>query len=112
MDGSLGDRVTQDRLFRPVTLTYAVNNYPRLIYRLKQRRLKIFKTTIISGKRFFRIRDSINKHEAWDVLEEDFNRCKSIVEEVEIRTFPSDTQEIVEKRIEALVRVSFSDRPF
>ena len=112
MDGALGDRVANERLLRPATLTYALDNFPRLIYRLKQRRLKILKTSIINAKRFFRLRDSVNKHEAWIILEVDFDKCREIAEETEIKTFPSDIQKTVEERIRALVRVSFSDRPF
>jgi hypothetical protein len=112
MDGALGDRVVQDRLHRLVTLSYASDNFPRLIYRLKQRRLKLLKSTILSGKKVFHLQDLINKHEKWIILETDFDRCKEIAENVKIRGFPSDSQRIVEENIRVLVRVSFSDRSF
>jgi len=112
VDGILGDRVAKGRLLRLATLTYALDNFPRLIYRIKQNRARIQSTTILNGKKIFRIRDSINRHEWWVILETDFNLCRDIATEIELKIFPSDTPKTIEDNIRALVRVSFSDRPF
>lgn len=112
MDGILGDRIEQERLFRPVTLSYALDNFPRFILRMKQQRLLCLSTTVIRGKKFYKVRDRINKHENWIILEVDFDLCKEIAGEVKLRVFPFDTMKKMEDNIRALIRVSFSDRSF
>ena len=112
MDAILGDHVSGGKLLRLVTLTYALDNFPRLIYRIKQRRIKVLSSTIINGKKTYRLQDRVNRHEAWIILEIDYVICRDIATQIELKIFPSDTQEIIEKNIKALVRVSFSDRPF
>lgn len=112
MDGIIGDHVANGRLLRLATLTYALDNFPRLIYRIKQKRIEILSSTIINGKKTFRLRDKINKYEMWIILETDYLLCRNIAAEFELKVFPSDTQKSMEEKIRALVRVTFSDRPF
>jgi hypothetical protein len=112
MDAVLGDHRVNRRLLRLATLTYALDNFPRLIYRLKQGRLFISPSTVLDGKKAFRCRNRQHRHESWIILETDFNLCRDIANRMELKIFPSDTQKVIEERIRSMVRVSFNDRPF
>jgi hypothetical protein len=108
MGSILGNQFAGGRRLRPATHDYALSNFPRLIYRLRQGSLHILVNNILDGKRVCNIKNpSHPKSECWIILESDFLICKGIAEQVALSIFPSDTQEIVEARIKSLVSVAF-----
>lgn len=103
----LGNKFAGGRRLRPATHDYAVSTFPRLIYRLKQNVLKITISTILDGKQVCNIKNPKIPSESWIILGSDFDICKSIADQVALRIFPSDTQEIIETRIRTLVAMEF-----
>jgi hypothetical protein len=114
LDGSIKSRYSGEPCFRrlrPITLEYAEANLPRLIIKLKRRKLLIHASQSREHPRVFIIYDPKNINtDFWVLLEEDFEKTKEIAKNIIINQFPSENIREIEARIRAYVAVEFARR--
>jgi hypothetical protein len=108
MDGTLADKFRDARRLRLASYDYAVSNFPQLIVSLRLGHLIIDKLDSVGVKQLYTLH---NQFVSWTILEEDFNICKQIAEQLSIPIFPTDTIKDYEDRALASVKVEFAQRP-
>lgn len=107
MDAILGDRFAYGRRLRPVTLEYALKNFPRMIIDMKQGKLHVEVRGTVRGKEILRVWKPNLRESEQMILRSDFEKCRDIAKKVSIPLFPSDNFSIIEDRIRAHIRVEF-----
>jgi hypothetical protein len=110
MDSVIGDFFRNGRRLRPATEDFAVDNFPRLILRLKQNRLIVGLDTSVGNADLVVLRNPRIRHESWTILKSDFDVCKSIADKVSLHLFPGDNETIIMQRILGHVKVEFAGR--
>jgi len=111
MDAIIGDFFRRGRRLRPASQQYAENNFPRIIIRLKQRKLSIIESKILSGKRVMVLYNpQYFNQERWVILESDFLLIKEIALKTKLGVFPSLGIREQEKRIKPYVSQAFFGR--
>jgi hypothetical protein len=100
-----GDTFRNGRRVRAATLEYALDQFPRLIYKLKTNKLQVSVTKRLCGCVVF-LRDPVGKDQ-WSLIESDFVKCRDIAGQVITSLFPNDNYESVLLRIRSLVRFAY-----
>lgn len=110
MDSIIGDFFSCGRRIRPATREFAINNYPKLILRLKQNNLIISNDQSVGNANLVKLISKISKFERWHITKTDFDICKTISGEIQLKVFPSDNERTAIDKIKAYVIIRFSDR--
>ena len=120
LDGSLSGKKFKGQLVRPATKDFAIRNFPQLIVEIALglfndqsfSSLRISVSSIISGKRLYRIYDLNRREFNYLMLQTDFDRCKKIALMLgKLPLFSSDTKRDYLARAKGMVETEFSDRP-
>ena len=111
MDGSVRDLVYVDRRISLASVSYASATFPRFVLSLCLNRLFVHAPLEPTGIRVVWMTDSTDGRRLV-VLSQDFDRIKSVADKFgpNPRLAPSEPESDTLARIEAEVRVSFSDR--
>lgn len=106
MHSIIGDSFRNGRRVRAATLEYALEQFPRLIYKLKMSKLQVSSSKKLGGDSVFTLIDPDDR-DRWDIIESDFIKCRDIAGQVVTSLFPNDTRESVILRIKPLVRFAY-----
>lgn len=110
MDSTIGDFFRLGRRLRPATEDFAIQNFPRLILRLKQNKLIVTNDQSVGNADLVQLRNPQIRRESWCLLKSDFDICKDIAAKTAFHIFPGDTESVILQRILAHVKVAFAGR--
>jgi len=108
MDGSSKNSVVDGVLFRPVSLSYALSEFPVLIYDMICRRVHINPISTANGLYGVKIFGRNNK--IWTLRTEDYDKCLNITRKFSSSAlFPSSIESTLEI-VKSFISVEFAGR--
>lgn len=108
MDGTTKDAMRDGRLFRPASLSYALENFPLIIQEMARKKVSVIPIAAADGT--YEVVVSLKNGRRLSLRREDYDKCVSIL--IKLRNqlpFPSDPRSYIEQA-RLLVGVEFSDR--
>lgn len=108
MDGSSKNTVVDGVLFRPVSLSVALSEFPVLIYEMVCRKTRIFPLSSANGLYGVKIFGMNNK--MWTLRTEDYTKCLNITRKINSPDiFPSSFETTLDI-IKSFIAVEFAGR--
>ncbi len=111
MDGTTRDRIVEGSLFREASLSHVLKAYPQAVLSIMATGRQITHHTDAEGREFYTIRRTGRPEVNMSLRAVDFERCLAVARKIQLpRLFRSSPHEEVVARIQAYLRVEFSDR--
>ncbi len=92
MDSIPGDMFMGGRRFRPATLEYALQNYPKIIVGLKLGKLSVDAPRACDGNDIVHIVSKMSPVYTWTITRCDYEKCVSIAKKMSVPLFHSDVE--------------------
>lgn len=108
MDGSSKNSFNKNELFRPASLSQALDQYVPMIYDMVLRKARVTTSRTVEGPTAVLVYGREGRF--WTVRVEDYDKCLSITRKFSnVVLFPSSPQTLIEQ-IRVLVSVEFTGR--